>query len=49
MKSLPDSVAADICNQHTYVHTFSFESNGQNEDKCQQNSVLEVIVTGRVL
>lgn len=33
-EKLPDSVAEGNRNQHTYVQTFSFKSNGQNEGKC---------------
>nr|XP_034303870.1 uncharacterized protein LOC105328044 isoform X7 [Crassostrea gigas] len=42
---LQDSAAEGNQNQHTYVQTFSFESNGQNEGKCKQNSDLEIKVT----
>lgn len=42
LKSLQDSAAEGNRNQDTYVQTFSFESNGQNEGKCKQNSDLEI-------
>lgn len=45
LKSLQDSAAEGNRNQDTYVQTFSFESNGQNEGKCKQNSDLEIKVT----